>query len=173
MNIYFIIHQFHRDNYEEIDPDYAEFLEKYGEDYYDRLENSRGNNTNAGVEDAPNTYAVSFIPLRFADHPIPDVHTFEFSINHLNRCSQTQITLPNELSKYVRDFNLQSLILEVPGTNSSKIHLKYPTNPSENVQIVGGWKNFCFDNGIQFGDRLRIEFKHVYPNVGKVFKVTT
>ncbi|PNX84210.1 hypothetical protein L195_g040266, partial [Trifolium pratense] len=124
--------QFHRDNYEEIDSDYAEFLEKYGEDYYERLENS-------GVEDAPNTYA----------------------------------TLPNELSKFVRDFNLQSLILEVPGTNSSKVHLKYPTDASENVQIVGGWKNFCFDNGIQFGDRLRIEFKHVYPNVGKVFKVTT
>ncbi|XP_045787603.1 uncharacterized protein LOC123924747 isoform X2 [Trifolium pratense] len=162
--------QFNRENYEEIDPDYAEFLEKNGEDYYDRLEDSR---LGVQIQNAPNTYAVSFIPLGFADHEIPDVHIFEFTLNHFNHFSKTQITLPNELSKYVRDLNLQTLILEVPGTNTSKVHLRYPTNPSENVHIVGGWKNFCFDNGIQFGDRLRIEFKHVYPNVGKVYKVTT
>ncbi|XP_045825714.1 uncharacterized protein LOC123917878 [Trifolium pratense] len=109
-------------------------------------------------------------PLAFAPKVIPSADSVTEVLIDPNK---TPTSARHKRGCNCKKSNLQTLILEVPGTNSSKVHLRYPTNTSENVQIVGGWKNFCFDNGIQFGDRLRIEFKHVYPNVGKVFKVTT
>ncbi|CAJ2643874.1 unnamed protein product [Trifolium pratense] len=124
-------------------------------------------------ENPPNIYNVTFSSSGNKDSKIRETHTFEFSLTDFNDCTTTQITLPNELSTYVRDFNFKNIILEVPKQNNSKFTLKYPDNPGENVKIVAGWKNFCFDNDIKLGDRIRIQFNRFDPNVGQVFKIET
>ncbi|GAU19169.1 hypothetical protein TSUD_89340 [Trifolium subterraneum] len=49
----------------------------------------------------------------------------------------------------------------------------YPADPNENVKIVRGWKQFCNDNNITMGDRLRFEFKENGDNVCYVTKLLT
>jgi hypothetical protein len=72
---------------------------------------------------------------------------------------------------FVREFNHKTLILQVPRRNTSKVHLKYPTNNMDRIKIVKGWKNFCYDNDIKLNDRVRFEFSEYGINICEVTKL--
>ncbi|CAJ2638158.1 unnamed protein product [Trifolium pratense] len=66
--------------------------------------------------------------------------------------------MPKLFSDNAREFGYKFLILEGPKMTSTKLHLDIPSNVSERIKIKRGWKNYCYDNDIKLGDRLKFEF---------------
>jgi hypothetical protein len=80
-------------------------------------------------------------------------------------------TLPSDFHHYVNSFQIHDLILQFEEENPATVYLKYSTKPQQNSVIKRGWKKFCYDNNINFGDTLMFHFLENGQNVANVTKL--
>ncbi|XP_045805409.1 uncharacterized protein LOC123898484 [Trifolium pratense] len=156
---------------DELEAEYGKFLDECARTYdnYDAQGSSINNENISHTENNINQCTDNVYLQVFGGYTVSgqltESYVFELTLCDLNKATKTQFTLPSEFSDYVRRYNFHKLVLNVPNKDISIVHLKYPNNPSENVKIARGWKNFCFDNNIKLGDRISFEFRHISLNV--------
>jgi hypothetical protein len=80
-------------------------------------------------------------------------------------------TLPPDFNQYVNNFKFHNLLLQFADNTHAKVHLKYLTTTQQNCIIKRGWKKFCQDNNISFGDTLMFRFIENGQNVCNVTKL--